>query len=73
MKAKTAATLSTAQVVDMLKAQCTAAGSGAEFAKLAGVSAPYLNDVIHGRRPPADAICSALGIERVVVYRKAKK
>ncbi len=34
-----------------------------------GVSASYLNDVLQGRREPADAICNGMGFERIVRYR----
>jgi transcriptional regulator with XRE-family HTH domain len=37
-----------------------------------GVSATYLNDVLHGRREPGDAILSALGLVREVRHVRAK-
>ena len=34
-----------------------------------GISQQYLNDVLHGRRAPGPQLLSALGYERVVLYR----
>lgn len=34
------------------------------------LSATYVSDVLNGRRPPAEAICAAVGIEPVTLYRK---
>lgn len=61
--------LSAAEVRDKLKNSCETAGSQSAWAKLHGLSGPYVNDVIHGRREPGAAICEALGIERVIAYR----
>lgn len=36
------------------------------------ISAAYLCDVLRGRRAPGDSILAALGIERVVSYRKVE-
>lgn len=55
-------------VRSMLKARCAEAGSQKAWAKEAGVSVQYVCDVLHGRREPGDAICSALGLRRVVTY-----
>jgi hypothetical protein len=38
-----------------------------------GVSASFLNDVMHERREPTGKILEYLGLERVVVYRIPKR
>jgi lambda repressor-like predicted transcriptional regulator len=37
-----------------------------------GVSPAYLSDVLNGNREPGPKIIDALGLERVVTYRKKK-
>lgn len=37
-----------------------------------GVSPQYASDVLNGAREPGEAILKALGLERVVTYRKIK-
>jgi hypothetical protein len=43
------------------------------WAEANGVSPQYASDVINGAREPGDAILKALGLERVIVYRKVRK
>lgn len=57
------------QVMDLLRERLAVAGSQKQLAADIGVSTPYLHDVLHGRRVPADAVLDALGLERVVTYR----
>ena len=45
----------------------------AAFAKRHGLSKSYVNDVLHRRREPAEAICKALGIRRKVTYQKVSR
>lgn len=47
-----------------------AAGSQRKWAAEHGLSAPYVSDVLAGRRDPGAAVLSALGLERVVSYRR---
>jgi DNA-binding transcriptional regulator YdaS (Cro superfamily) len=47
-----------------------AAGSQRRWAAQNGLSAPYVSDVLAGRRDPGAAVLSALGLERVVSYRR---
>lgn len=61
------------QVMDMLRERLDEAGSQKQLAAEFGVSTPYLHDVLHGRRLPADAVLDALGLERVVTYRKKEE
>lgn len=62
--------MSADKVRDMLRAACEAAGSQKAWAAANRVSTAYTNDVLTGRREPGDAICAALGVCRVVAYRK---
>ena len=55
-------------VVEALRLACQRAGSQTNFAKEAGVSVAYVNDVLQGRREPGKSICEALGFERRVTY-----
>jgi hypothetical protein len=41
------------------------------FAQHHGVSAAYINDVLRGRREPGLKILDAIGVEKVVTYRKS--
>lgn len=54
----------------LLSTRCKEAGGVAPWADGHGVSSTYARDVIAGRRPPGEAILRALGLERVVTYRK---
>ncbi|MDF2434507.1 MAG: hypothetical protein JWP44_4138 [Mucilaginibacter sp.] len=38
-----------------------------------GVSAQFLNDVLHGRKEPTGKVLEYLGLVRVVVYRISKR
>jgi hypothetical protein len=60
-------------VVERLRAQIEAAGSARKMGKQHGISAQYLSDVLTGKREPAGKILAALGVERVVSYRVAKR
>lgn len=52
----------------MLASSCEMVGQK-QLAADIGISAAYLNDVLHGRREPGESICNGLGIERVVTYK----
>lgn len=62
--------LTETQVIERLRAACDAAGGQKAFAKQHQLTPSYVHDVLHGRRPPADRILAALGIERVTVYQE---
>jgi hypothetical protein len=47
---------------------CKETGSQRAWAKRYKFSAAYVSDVLLGRREPADAICKALKIKRIVTY-----
>jgi DNA-binding transcriptional regulator YdaS (Cro superfamily) len=55
-----------------LREVCREAGSENAWAKANGVSQAYVNDTIRGRREPGASILRALGLERVIQYRRAK-
>lgn len=42
------------------------------IARAAGIHAPKLNDMLHGRRPFDDQLLDWLGFERVVIIRRKK-
>jgi len=49
-------------------------GSQTAVAEMAGVSIAYINDIKQGRRDPGKSVLDALGLEKVVTYkRKATK
>lgn len=52
----------------MLKKACEPLQS--VWAKEHGCAPSYVSDVLNGRRDPSPAILSALGLERVVSYRR---
>jgi hypothetical protein len=45
-------------------------GSQIGFAQDHDISAAYVNDALRGRRDPGQKILEAVGVERVVTYRK---
>ena len=54
----------------MLKSACESAGTQQQWARENGLSAPYVSDVISGWRAPAEQICAALGLRRVVEFER---
>ena len=46
------------------------AGSQKNWAKANGLSPAYVNDLLQGRREPTSAILEALGLEKIVYYRR---
>ena len=55
-----------------LATMAQARGSQKVLAETLGVSLPYLNDVIHGRRRPGPKILAALGLQLQRGYEKAR-
>ena len=64
--------MDTDDVRRLLLRECEKAGSMSEWAKENYVSPGYVSDVVNGRRLPGGSILAALGLERVVTYRKVK-
>ncbi len=60
--------LTAAEVVELLQVEIEQAGTLRAWAKANKLSAPYVSDVLHGRRVPAESICRALHLEREVIY-----
>lgn len=50
----------------------TQSRSQAEVANELGVSAQYLHDVLKLRRAPGKKILAALGLEKLITYRRRK-
>lgn len=48
-------------------------GSQLDFARKHGLSPSFVSDVLTGRRDPSKAILDAVGLERVVTYRRKEK
>lgn len=60
------------RVLNDLRKACTAAGSQAAWAEAHDVSPAYVSDVLKGKRDLGGSVLSALGYERVILYRKRK-
>lgn len=60
-------------VLRLLRRECEKAGSQSAWAKAAGVSGAYVNDVLQRRREPGAAILAPLGLEKVETYRKVRR
>jgi len=59
------------ELLNHLKKLVEEAGTQKELASRLGVSLAYLNDVMLGRKEPGKKLLAALGVERVVIYKKA--
>jgi DNA-binding transcriptional regulator YdaS (Cro superfamily) len=64
--------MNTQEALDLFRAGVKEAGGQRNYAKLVGLSGPYIHDVYHGRRPLGPALLAALGLELIVhnEYRK---
>jgi DNA-binding transcriptional regulator YdaS (Cro superfamily) len=58
------------QLVGLLLRECKAIGDQAAWAAKHGISASYVSNVLQFRRDPGPAILAALGVERVVSYKR---
>ena len=56
-----------------LKRECEKAGGQAAWCREHDIAPGYAADVLSGRQEPGEAILKALGIERVVTYRRTRK
>jgi hypothetical protein len=63
--------MNTDTVRDSLRKACEDAGCAADWAKANEISAAYVSDVLNGRKEPGEKILRALGLKRVVEYRRA--
>lgn len=70
MPAVTPPCMSAADVVRILRRACEDLGGQKRWAEAAELSPQYVNDVLAGRKAPGELMCLALGLERVVTYRR---
>jgi hypothetical protein len=61
------------QVIEMLGREVGKSESQQAWATANGMSPAHLCDVLYGRRRPAKAILAALGLEKIVTYRRVRK
>lgn len=66
---RASASMTLEAVLALLQAECDKLGSQKAWARANGISIPYVNDVLHGRREPGPAILAPLGLEKVITYR----
>lgn len=68
--------LTLTDILALLKSDIEKAGSRRKWSLQHGVTVGYVTDVLMGKRPPADAICRALNIEREIIttvhYKRRK-
>lgn len=57
------------ELIEHIRQLLAEAGTQKDLAAQLGVSAAYLGDVLIGRKEPGKKLLSALGMERVVMYR----
>lgn len=60
-------------VLTLLRKECATAGSQTAYAAKIGVSPAHITDLLQGYRKPGPSILNALGLEKVVEYRKVRK
>lgn len=58
------------ELIEHLRQLVEEAGSQRELAKRLGVSAPFIGDVLLGKREPAPKMLKALGLRRVVTFER---
>jgi len=61
------------QLLDLLRSECAKAGGQAAWAAKNALSPPYVSDVLNRRREPGASILKALGVAKVVAYRRIPK
>lgn len=60
-------------VCRLLTEACAAAGGQKKWADAHGISSPYVSNVLNSRCEPGRAMLEALGIVRVIMYRKREE
>lgn len=53
-----------------LRRACDAVGGQRAFAARARLSVGFVSDVLNGRTPPSERLAAALGLERVMLFRR---
>ena len=59
-------------VLKILRRECDKAGGQKFWAEAHNMKAAYVSDVLNKRRDPGPSVLVALGLERVVTYRRVK-
>ena len=59
-------------VRNLMRREIAKKGTIGAWAREANINAAYVSDVLRGHREPAHKILAALGIERVVTYRRVR-
>ena len=59
-----------AEVVELLRAAIDQSGSGRKWSAEHGVKQPEVSRTLNGQIDPPPSILAALGVERVITYRK---
>lgn len=60
-------------VLELVKRGVEGAGSQKDFATAHGMSQGFLHDVLNGRRDLSDKVLEAVGVERIITYRRKAK
>lgn len=60
------------EVRQRLIAECEKVGTAGAWAKANSISPAYVSDVVKGHREAGEKILQALGLEKVVTFRKAR-
>jgi DNA-binding transcriptional regulator YdaS (Cro superfamily) len=63
--------LTTAEVRELIRRQV--GDNQSAWAGRFGIAPSYVSDVLSGRREPGQRILDALGLERVLTYRRAER
>lgn len=58
------------EFIEFLRKQVEKCGTQKEYASKIGVSLPYLNDVVNGRKEPGKRLITGAGFEKVITYRR---
>ena len=58
------------ELISRLSALVSEAGTQKVLAQKLGISAPYLSDILMGKREPGGKVLRQLGLERVISYRE---
>lgn len=66
----TARLIGVEQVLDRLRRQCRAAGSQNQWAHSHGMTSAAVNQVLTRKRRPTPQVLKALGLCRVISYRR---
>lgn len=60
-------------VLELVSIEIKNDGSQAAFAKRIGFSPQYINDVLQRRRALSESFLEAIGLEKIIAYRRMEK